>query len=213
MATLDVYSMQGAKVGTVDVEDAIFKGPVNEALLYQMVNLQRANKRSGTASTKTRADVRGSGKKIYKQKGTGNARHGDAQAPEFVGGGVVFGPHPRDYSQDMPKKARAKALCSALSQRFKENAIMVIDEMALAGETDAAKPCYTKRLSGALKAMEVKSALMVDSDNKVIKMAAHNLPAVKYLDVAGINVYDILKHGKLLLSKAALEKVQERLRS
>lgn len=212
MATLDVYSMQGSKVGTVDVEDSIFNIEVNDALLYQMVNMQLANKRSGTASTKTRADVNGSGKKIYKQKGTGNARHGDAQAPEFVGGGVVFGPHPRDYSQDMPKKAKAKALCCALSQRFQEKAIIVIDDIALAGETDEKKPCYTKRFSSALKSLDVNNALVVDCDNKVIKMAAHNLPKVKYLDVAGINVYDILKHGKLLVSKAALAKVQERLR-
>src|SRR5262245_49697640 len=153
---IDVVSMEGKKVGELELADAVFGTKVKDYLLWEMVKAQQASKRAGTHATKTREFVRGGGKKPYKQKGTGNARQGSTRAPHFVGGGVVFGPHPRSYEYTVPKKVKRAALASALSLRVKENKLVVVDQLAF----DAPK---TKRMAGILKALGVERALVVDA--------------------------------------------------
>jgi large subunit ribosomal protein L4 len=171
------------------------------------VKAQRAAKRGGTHSTKTRANVRGGGKKPYKQKGTGNARQGSTRAPNFVGGGKVFGPHPRDYSYTVPKKVRRAALASALSLRAQEKKLVVLDSLNF----DTPK---TKRLVGILKALGVPSAVVVDGkDNVQLSKSARNLPASKYLPPEGLNVYDILDHAGLVITVGAVKQIEARVQA
>ncbi len=205
MATIDVKSLDGKKVGSVDLDDSVFGVEVNEHLLWEVVKAQRAKKRAGTHSTKRRDEVRGGGKKPYKQKGTGNARQGSTRAPHYVGGGKVFTPKPRDYEYHVPKKVMAGALRSALSLRAKEQKIVVVDSFTL----DAPK---TKLVDKALTTLGAKSALLVDGANETLKKSTRNLQHAKYLAPEGLNVYDVLDHETLILSRATLDAVTQRLK-
>jgi large subunit ribosomal protein L4 len=204
---VDVVNIEGKKVGQIDLADAVFGAVVKEHLLWEVVKAQQAAKRAGTHATKTREFVRGGGKKPYKQKGTGNARQGSSRSPQFVGGGKVFGPHPRDYSYTVPRKVRKAALASALSLRAKENRLLIIDQ--LTGMFDG-KP-KTKRLAGVLKALGLASALVVDGkQNRHLARSARNLTTTKCLPPEGLNVYDILNHKSLVISRDAVKAVEAR---
>ena len=185
--------------------ESIFGVPIRPHLLHQAVIMQLNNRRSGTASTKTRGLVRGSGRKPWRQKGTGRARVGSIRSPLWTGGGTTFGPQPRDYSYRLPKKARREALLSALSLRRKDEKIIVIDKLELA-ETK------TKLMLEVLKNLGVESALIVihESDEKV-ERSARNLGTVKVLRAEGLNVYDILRYEHLVLTEQALGVIEERL--
>jgi large subunit ribosomal protein L4 len=201
---IDIVNIEGKKVGAAELADAIFGAKVKDYLLWEMVKAQRAARRAGTHSTKTRANVRGGGKKPYKQKGTGNARQGSNRAPNHVGGGKVFGPHPRDYSYTVPKKVKRAALVCALSLRAKEKKLVVVDKLTF----DAPK---TKRLAGILKALGVESAVLVDSKvNANLSKSARNLTDSKYLAPEGLNVYDILNHPGLIIVADALKEIEQR---
>lgn len=205
MATLKVKNLAGKDVGDVELDDSVFGVEVNEHLLWEVVKAQRAKKRAGTHSTKRRDEVRGGGKKPYKQKGTGNARQGSTRAPHFVGGGKVFTPKPRDYEYHVPKKVMAGALRSALSLRAKEQKIVVVDSFTL----DAPK---TRLVDKAIKALGGASALLVDATNETLKKSTRNLQHAKYLAPEGLNVYDVLDHETLIMSRATLDAVTARLK-
>src|SRR5688572_28405427 len=202
---IDVVSMDGKKVGELELADAVFGTKVKDYLLWEVVKAQQAAKRAGTHATKTRMHVRGGGKKPYKQKGTGNARQGSTRAPHFVGGGVVFGPHPRDYSYTVPKKVRRAALACALSLRAEENKLVIIDKLSF----DAPK---TKKLAGVLKALGLASALVVDGkQNANLLKSGMNLPKSKTLAPEGLNVYDILNHPALVIARDAVKAIEARI--
>jgi large subunit ribosomal protein L4 len=202
---LDVVDIAGKKVGALEVADAVFGAPIKEYLFWEVVKAQQAAKRSGTHATKTREHVRGGGKKPYRQKGTGNARQGSSRAPNFVGGGVVFGPHPRSYEYTVPKKVKRAALASALSLRAKENKIIIVDQFSF----DAPK---TKKMVGVLKALGLASALVVDkSDNGGLTKSVRNLTAAKYLAPEGLNVYDILRYPGLIITRDAVKAIEGRI--
>jgi large subunit ribosomal protein L4 len=202
---IDIVNIEGKKVGDLEVADAVFGAEVKEHLLWEVVKAQRAARRAGTHSTLTRAHVRGGGRKPYKQKGTGNARQGSSRAPNFVGGGKVFGPHPRDYSYTVPKKVRRAALASAISLRVQEKKLVILDKLTF----DAPK---TKRLVGILKILGVPSAVIVDGkENVQLSKSAQNLVASKYLAPEGLNVYDILDHAGLVMTEGAIRAIEARL--
>jgi large subunit ribosomal protein L4 len=202
---LDVVDIEGKKVGALEVSDAVFGAPVKEHLFWEIVKAQRAARRAGTHATKTREFVRGGGKKPYRQKGTGNARQGSSRSPQFVGGGKVFGPHPRDYEYTVPKKVRRAALASALSLRAKESKVVIISELAF----DAPK---TKKVAAVLKALGLTSALVVDRrENGILTRSIRNLSDAKYLAPEGLNVYDILNYPALVISKDAIKAVESRI--
>jgi large subunit ribosomal protein L4 len=202
---IDVVSMDGKKVGELELADSVFGTKVKDYLLWEVVKAQQAAKRAGTHATKTRKFVRGGGKKPYKQKGTGNARQGSTRAPHFVGGGVVFGPHPRDYSYTVPKKVKRAALASALSLRAQENKLVVVDKLSFDGPK-------TKKLAGMLKTLGLKSALLVDGkQNGNLTKSGKNLPKSKTLPPEGLNVYDILNHPALVIAKDAVKAIEARI--
>lgn len=201
---LDVVDILGKVVGQIDVADAVFAHEVKEHLLWEMVKAQRAARRAGTHDTKTRANVRGGGRKPYRQKGTGGARQGSTRSPQFVGGGVVFGPHPRSYEYTVPKKVKRAALASALSLRAQEKKIVVIDGLNF----DAPK---TKDMAAMLKAIGAISAVIVSSKDAVNTVkSVRNLKSSKYLPPEGLNVYDILNHETLVISKDVIRAVEGR---
>ena len=201
---VDIKNLDGKKVGDVTLDDAIFGAEVNEHLLWEVVKMQQANRRAGTHSTLRRDEVRGGGKKPFKQKGTGNARQGSIRAPHYVGGGSVFGPKPRDYSYDMPKKAVAGALRSVLSLRAKESKLIIVDGFSLAA-------IKTAQVGKILKTLGVTTALLVDAKNDNLDKSTRNLPAAKYLRPEGLNVYDVMNHETLVLSKSTVDYLQTRL--
>jgi large subunit ribosomal protein L4 len=205
MAKIEVKNLSGKTVGDVELDDSVFGVDVNEHLLWEVVKAQRAKRRAGTHSTKRRDEVRGGGKKPYKQKGTGNARQGSSRAPHYVGGGKVFTPKPRDYEYHVPKKVMAGALRSALSLRAKEQKLVVVDSFTL----DAPK---TKLVSAAIAALGAGTALIVDQKNETLKKSTRNLPSAKYLATEGINVYDVLDHETLILTRPTLDAITERLK-
>jgi len=201
---IDIVDVSGKKVGEAALADAIFGAEVKEHLLWEVVKMQQAAKRAGTHSTLTRANVRGGGKKPYKQKGTGNARQGSSRAPNHVGGGTVFGPHPRDYSYTVPKKVKRAALASALSLRVQEKKLVVIDKLSF--ETPK-----TKTLASILNTLGLASAVVVDvRDNANLSKSARNLPASKFLAPEGLNVYDILNHPSLVIAAGAIKEIEQR---
>jgi len=201
---IDIVNIEGKKVGQADLADAVFGAQVKDYLLWEVVKAQRAAKRAGTHSTKTRANVRGGGKKPYKQKGTGNARQGSTRAPNYVGGGKVFGPHPRSYAYTVPRKVKRAALVSALSLRAKEKKLVVIDKLAF----DAPK---TKVMAAILKTLGLDHALVVDGkDNANLFKSGRNLPRTKVLAPAGLNVYDILNHTTLVIAAGAIKEIEQR---
>jgi large subunit ribosomal protein L4 len=205
MAKLNIKDLSGADIGELDVADDVFAAEVKEHLLWEAVRVQRAAKRQGSAHTKTRAEVKMTKDKLYRQKGTGNARHGSRRASLFRGGGVTFGPRTRKYVVGMNKKAMAGALRSAVSLRAQAGNLIVIKE--LAGEAPK-----TKALAEALGKLQAPKALLVDTgDNRWLSLSSRNLPNADYLDVGGLNVYDILDHEKLIMSEASVRQLEQRL--
>ena len=203
MATVAVYNTEGKEVEKLELNDAVFGVEINEHLVHMAVVSQLANKRQGTQSAKTRAEVRGGGKKPWRQKGTGHARQGSTRSPQWTGGGVVFAPKPRDYSFKLNKKERRLALKSALSSRVAENKIVVLDELQL----DEIK---TKKFQGILDNLKVKKALVVLGEkNDNVTLSARNIPTVKTAYTNTINVYDILKYDTLVVTKAAVATIEE----
>ena len=204
MPNIDVVDMQGKKVGSMELSEEIFAAPVNVPAMHLVVRSILAAQRQGTQSALSRGMVRGGGRKIYRQKGTGNARHHGNRAPQFRHGGVVFAPQPRDYVIKVPKKVRRLAMKSALTSQYNEGNIIVVDEIKL-------KDAKTKLMAEVLKNLGVeKKALLVlaDKDEAVIR-ASKNIPAVKDAYVNTINVYDLLNAEKIIVLKAAMENLQE----
>jgi large subunit ribosomal protein L4 len=203
MATADLLDIKGEKVGEVEIKDEIFGVEVKPYLVHDVIKMQLAKRRRGTASTKTRKDVTGSGKKLYKQKGTGRARQGNIKAPIQVGGGVVFGPHQRDYSYTVPKKVRRSALKSALTSRYAGSNMKVIDKLVL-------EKISTKTFKGIVNVLKLRKPLfIIDKKDEVIEKSARNIPFVKVLRTEGLNVYDIIRHEELIFTLDALRKVEE----
>ena len=203
MASVSVLNMEGAQVGTVELNDAIFGVEVNEHLVHMAVVAQLANNRQGTQSAKTRAEVRGGGRKPWRQKGTGHARQGSIRAPQWTGGGVVFAPKPRDYSIRLNKKEKRIALKSALTSRVNENKFIVLDELKL----DEIK---TKKFQAVLNNLKVEKALVVMNEkNENVILSARNIPTVKTALTNTINVYDILKYDTVVVTKDALATIEE----
>jgi large subunit ribosomal protein L4 len=201
---IDVVDIQGHKVGQMDIADEVFATKVKEPLLWEAVKAQQAAKRAGTHATKTREFVRGGGRKPYRQKGTGNARQGSTRSPNFVGGGKVFGPHPRSYEYTLPRKVKKAALASALSLRAQEKKLVVVDKFTF----EAPK---SKRIAGVLKTLGFDSALVVDAKGNLNLMKSiRNLAAHACLPPEGLNVYDILNHGGLVIAKDAIKAVEAR---
>ena len=203
MSSVKVYNMKGESVGDINLKDEIFNVEINEHLLHMARVQNLANLRQGTQKQKTRAEVRGGGKKPWRQKGTGNARQGSIRAPQWKGGGVVFAATPRDYEITLNKKEKRSAMKSALTNCVKENNFIVIDELKL----DKIK---TKDFSNVLKALKMDSALVVlDTNDKVVITSARNIKNVKTSAVNELNVYDILKYEKVLITKNAVKNVEE----
>lgn len=202
----NVIKQNGKAAGQVELNASVFGAEVSEALLFENVIMQRANMRQGTAKTKERGEVRGGGRKPYKQKGTGNARQGSIRAPNHVGGGTIFGPRVRDYSYRLPKKMRSKALISALSQKQQDGQVTVFENF----ELDVPK---TKDGLALLADLKTSYTLVVDIDNEVLAKSVRNIKRTKYLDISGINVLDLLRYNNLLISKKAIETLEERLAS
>jgi len=203
MANVSVYNIEGKEVGTIDLNDAVFGVEVNEHLVHLAVVSQLANKRQGTQKAKTRSEVRGGGRKPWRQKGTGHARHGSTRSPLWTGGGVIFAPTPRDYSKKLNKKEKRAALKSALSSRVEEKKLIVLDEIKF----DEVK---TKNFQTVLNNLEVSKALVVLEDgNRNVELSARNIPAVKTARTNTINVYDILKYNTLIVTKDAVAKIEE----
>ena len=205
MPKVAVVNLKREKVGEIELSEAAFGGEVNESLLYEVVKAQLASRRAGSASTKNRAAVAGSTRKLYKQKGTGRARHGSIRAPIYVGGGKAHGPLPRDYSYRPTRKMRLGALRSALSLRLQQGQLLVVDDWALS-------EVKTKALVSTLEALQVKkSSVLVDSkSNDNLRLSTRNLPKHDFLPPEGVNVYDLLKHEFVILSRSAVEAIEKR---
>lgn len=205
MPKIKVYNLDRQDVGELDLSDAVFGSEVNEGLLYEVVKAQRASARAGTSAVKNRASVAGSSKKLYKQKGTGNARHGTINAPTYVGGGVAHGPKVRSYAYRPPRKMRIGALRSALSLKLKEGRLLVVDDFDL-------KEIKTGLLAKVLGKLNVaSSAVLVDAkDNEKLRLSARNLPTHQFLPPEGVNIYDLLRHEHLVLTKQAVQALEAR---
>ena len=203
MAKVSVFNMEGAQVGEMDLNDAVFGVEINEHLVHMAVVQQLANKRQGTQSAKTRAEVSGGGRKPWRQKGTGHARQGSTRAPQWTGGGVVFAPKPRDYSFKLNKKEKRAALKSVLTSRVNENKLIVVDGFKF----DEIK---TKKFATVMNNLKVAKALVVLNDGDTnAAMSAKNIPTVKTAYTNTINVYDILKYDTLVVAKEAVAKIEE----
>jgi len=206
MPTVQVLDISGKKIKEVKAPDEIFSVPLNDHLLYETVLNYRANQRQGTASTKTRAEVRGGGRKPWRQKGTGRARAGSNRSPIWKGGGTTFGPRPRDYSYSLPKKARKNALKSALSLKLAEKQLLIVDALEI-------KEPKTKEAIALIKSLKVDSVLIVDRhDNKNLILSVRNIPKTKVVDANQVNVYDVLNHNWLVLTKRAFDSLTEKLK-
>ncbi len=203
MANVSVYNKEGAKTGSMELNDAVFGVEVNTNLMHAAVVAQLANKRQGTQSALTRAEVSGGGRKPWRQKGTGHARQGSTRSPQWTGGGVVFAPKPRDYSVKMNRKEKAAAIKSALTSRVNEEKIFVLEDLDL-------EEIKTKSVKNLLDALKADKALIVtaEADEKVTK-SARNLEGVRSVASNSINVFDILKYDNLVITKGAVEKIQE----
>ena len=203
MAKVAVYNMEGKEVDSLELNDAIFGVEVNEHLVHMAVLQQLANNRQGTQKAKTRSEVRGGGRKPWRQKGTGHARQGSTRAPQWTGGGVVFAPTPRDYTIRLNKKEKRAALKSALTSRVNENKFIVVDELAF----DEIK---TKKFQTVMNNLKVQKALVVLGENSEnVVLSARNIPTVKTAAVNTINVYDILKYNTVVATKAAVASIEE----
>ncbi|MBM7869601.1 large subunit ribosomal protein L4 [Clostridium pascui] len=203
MPTVGLFNKQGQKVGDVQLADNIFATEINEYALHQVVVAQLANKRQGTQSAKTRAEVSGGGIKPWRQKGTGRARQGSTRSPQWIHGGIVFAPKPRSYRVSIPKSMRRVAMKSALSAKVKDNSMIVLENLEL--ETPK-----TKEMVAMLKAFEAKKTLIVTAEsNENVYKSARNIEGVAVIPVNNLNVYDILKYEKFIITKDAVSKVEE----
>ncbi len=203
MAKLDIYNLSGAVTGSIELSDDIFGIEPNQHAMSAVVRNQLANRRQGTHSTKTRSEVSGGGKRPWRQKGTGRARHGSTRSAQYVGGGIIFGPTPRDYSYTVPKKIKRLAMKSALSSKAAAGKIIVVEDFNL-------ENIKTAEAVKALKALKTDNALVVlEAKNENAELSVRNIPNVKSAFVNTINVFDILKYDSFLVTKAAVEKIQE----
>ncbi|MEL7596917.1 MAG: 50S ribosomal protein L4 [Clostridiaceae bacterium] len=203
MPTVDLFNREGQKVGDIQLSENVFAVEVNESVLHQVVVAQLANKRQGTQSTKTRAEVSGGGRKPWRQKGTGRARQGSTRAPQWIHGGIVFAPKTRSYRMSIPKSMRRVAMKSALSSKVVENEIVVLENL----ELDMPK---TKEMVKMLNTFEAKKALIiVPESNENVYKSARNIQGATVIPVNNLNVYDILKHDKFIITKEAVAKIEE----
>jgi large subunit ribosomal protein L4 len=204
MPQTTLYDRTGKSVGSVELADALFAAPVNAAVLHQVVTAQLAGRRTGTADTKTRGEIRGGGKKPYRQKGTGRARQGTRTAPHYRGGGAVFGPHPRSYEQRLPRKMKRLALRGALTAKLGDEAIKVIDAFGL-------EAIRTRDLVGVLGALEARGRVLVVSPGRdeKLELSARNLPTVEVILADSLNVVDLLKADVVLIEQPALARMEE----
>ncbi len=207
MTTVTVYDLKKQSVGTIDLSDDVFGAKVNESLIHEVLKAQLASRRSGSAKAKARPEVSGSTRKIYKQKGTGAARHGARRATTFVGGGVALGPVPRSYAYRPPRAMRLGAMRSALSLKLQSGHLTVVDSL----EFDAIK---TKQIAAVLATFEAPSSLIVDAKaNEKLRLSVRNLPTHLFLPPEGVNLYDVLRHERLILTREAAADLDRRFRS
>lgn len=204
MATFDVFNQNKEKVAQIELSDAVYAAEIKPHLFWEVVRNQLASRRAGTAKAKTRSEVSGGGKKPYRQKGTGRARQGTTRAPHMVGGAVVHGPRPRDYSYTVPKKVRRQALCAAISLRAKEGRLVVLNDLNLA-------EIKTKALKQILDRFEFRKALVIDEANQNLALSIQNLQDFQLLPPIGLNVYDVLRFDHLVLTQRAAKAVETRL--
>lgn len=205
MAVVDVQNIKGEKVSQIDLSDNIFNVSPKKSVLHEVVTMQLAGRRSGSASVKNRSDIRGSQKKLFRQKGTGKARRGNIKSPLLRGGGVVFGPSTKSYSYKVPKKVRKLALKMALSAKLQKNTIIVLDQF----ELEAIK---TKQFIEVLNALNMKNVLIIsDQKNENLELSSRNVPYIKVQRVEGLNVYDILKYKNLILLESSIKGIERRL--
>ena len=207
MPVLDVQNVKGKQISQVELADDIFSVPVKSSVLHEVVTMQLANRRAATAAVKHRSDIRGSRKKLYRQKGTGRARRGDIKSPLLRGGGVVFGPDGRKYKYQVPKKVKKLALKMALSSKLSAKELVVLDRFDL-------EEIKTREFVGTLDTLKLKSVLIVtDEKNENLEMSSRNVRGVKVLRSEGLNVYDILKYRTLVLLEPAVKNIEGRLRA
>ncbi|HWR09836.1 50S ribosomal protein L4 [Sporomusa sp.] len=205
MPKVAVYDMTGAKTGEIELNDSVFGVEINEAVVHQAVVMQLASQRHGTHATKTRAMVRGGGRKPWKQKGTGRARAGSIRSPLWVGGGVAFGPHPRSYKFSMPRKVRRLAIKSALTAKVNDGGLLVVEDINFA----VPKTKDVVKFLGNFEASDNKALIItVDQNDNVVK-SSRNIPGVKAINTMGLNVFDLLHHDKVLVTKDAIAKIEE----
>lgn len=205
MPKIEVYNLNRENVGEIELSESVFATHVNQALMYDVLKAQLASRRSGTAKTKTRSEVAGSTRKLYRQKGTGRARHGSVRSPVMAGGGVAHGPKPRNYSYRPPRKMRLGAICSALSLKYKERELTIVDSFDL-------NEIKTKELARVLDVLKVgEGSLIVDSnENQKLRLSARNLVLHQVLPPEGVNLYDLLRHRHLILTKESVSKLEAR---
>jgi len=207
MAKADVVNIEGQKVGEVELSDAIWATDVKPYLIHDVVVMQLNNRRRGTAKAKTRGEVRGGGRKPWRQKGTGRARAGSTTSPVWVGGGTVFGPKPKEYHMSLPKKVRKAALRSALTVRNQGAQLKVLDKLELGSIS-------TKNFAGIMKTLNLsKPLVVVQGKDEILEKSARNIPYTKVLRTEGLNVYDVMRHDQLMVTVDALKKIEEALSS
>jgi large subunit ribosomal protein L4 len=209
MPQTNLYDRTGATVGSVDLADTLFAAPVNEAVLHQAVVAQLAGRRTGTADTRTRGEVRGGGRKPYRQKGTGRARQGSRTAPHYKGGGVVFGPHPRSYDQKLPKKMRRIALRSALTAKFGDDAIRVVDRFGMDDEPRTRALVTVLEALGAGDGHQRRVLVVAPAKDGSLLRSAANLPSVSVILADSLNVVDVLNADAVLIEQPALARMEE----
>lgn len=207
MATIDLFDMKKNKIGVIDLNDSVFNAEIKEYLIHDAIRVQLTNRRAGTVSVKTRSQVAGSGKKPFRQKGTGGARQGCRRAPQYPGGGVAFGPQKKDYNLSMNKKAHKAAMKSCLSYLFKENKFTVLDSLTL-------DTISTKTFVSFLSLFsQNKSLIVLDTMDKNIELSSRNIMNVKLLQPEGLNVYDLMKYKNVIFTESAMRKVEGALQS
>ncbi len=201
MAKIDIYNLQKEKVAETEIDDAVFNAEIKEHLVRDVVVWQLAKRRQGSAATKNRSKVKGGSAKPWRQKGTGRARAGTSRSPIWRGGGVIFGPQPRDYGYRLPKQIRRQALISVLTQKFQEGKLLVLQDFNL-------ESVKTQRVAELLKTFGVDKAMLVAEDNRELTLSARNLPGALAVNQNGVNVYDLLKYDYLMVSDASLKKIE-----
>lgn len=204
MPKVALYNVSGEQIGDIELKDDVFGIEINTHVMYEAVKVYLANQRQGTQSAKTRSEVRGGGRKPWRQKGTGRARQGSIRSPQWKGGGVIFAPKPRDYSMKLPKKIRRLALKSAFSSKVEANEIIVLDALTM----EAPKTKEMIKVLGNLK-VEKKALVVTPEKDENVVLSARNIPGVKTAQVSTLNVYDILNHDAFVITKDAVNKVEE----